>query len=79
MDLPPLTQQPVRHVDGTPDAGYPLRILEAYRQECDCRWSTTGDMDEGTRTLCEMMNKHCAERAMILDAAIARLQQPEDE
>jgi len=36
MKLPELTQQPILHIDGTPDEDYPLRILRAYRRR-DCR------------------------------------------
>jgi len=37
--LPDITQQPIEHVDGTPDNLYPLRILRAYRENCNCMWS----------------------------------------
>lgn len=69
---PNLTQQPVEFLDGTPDAEYPIRILQAYRDNCNCRWSTDteGDCDNPLFTL---MNQHCEERAKILDKAIAVL------
>jgi hypothetical protein len=72
FELPPLTQQAIMHVDATPDEGYPLRILRAYRENCNCRWATTTDgaMD----ALCGMMNEMCDKRAAILDKAIARLE-----
>lgn len=28
-----LTQEPLQHVDGTPDIEYPIRILRAHRQK----------------------------------------------
>ena len=72
--LPPLTQEPFRYVDATPDAGYPLRILRAYRQNCDCRWADNTAGEEPTNPLLKMMNEHCQQRAEILDRAIAILE-----
>lgn len=74
LNLPPLTQQPIMHVDGSPDAGYPLRILRAYRANCDSRYEGSGD--EGARIFCETMNDHQRQRAEILDKAIATLEAP---
>ena len=73
MSLPKLTQQPILHIDGTPNEGYPLRILQAYRQECDCRWAENTDGSVGTNTLLTMMNEYCEQRAEILDRAIEKL------
>ncbi len=50
MDLPPLTQQPIEYVDGTPDLDYPLRILRAYRVNCDARWASDADGSVGVET-----------------------------
>ena len=76
-NLPELTQQPILYVDGTPDKGYPLRILEAYRQECDCKWADTTDGEETENPLLKMMNEHCEKRAEILDRAIKLLREIE--
>jgi len=51
-ELPDLTQQPVEFVDGTPDREYPLRILRAYRENCNCKWETSDEPDP----LLEAMN-----------------------
>jgi hypothetical protein len=67
--LPEITQEPIQHVDATPDEEYPLRILKAYRQNCDARWVSTEP-----NVLIDMMNKHCERRAEILDKAIAVLE-----
>ncbi len=68
--LPEISQEPVMHIDATPDGNYPLRILRAYRQHCDCYWTTnTGN------PLMVAMNKACEERAVILDKAIIILEQ----
>ena len=67
------TQQPIFYVDGTPDSDYPIRILEAYRQDCDCRFSESSTEEEPTNPLLKLMNQHCEERARILDKAIAVL------
>ncbi len=72
-ELPPINGQQILHIDGTPDGDYPLRILRAYRQNCDCRW---GDTTEGTDTenpVLKMMNDNCEQRAKLLDGAIKKL------
>ena len=74
IKLPELTQQPVLFVDGTPNEGYPLRILQAYRQQCDCRWAESTDGTEPQNPVLRQMNEDCDKRAEILDRAIAQLQ-----
>lgn len=69
MTLPEISQQPIIHVDATPDENYPLRILRAYRENCNCEWVSDTD-----NPLIDQMNKHCRQRAVILDAAIAVLE-----
>ena len=73
MPLPELTRQGVQYLDATPDEGYPLRILQAYRQLCDCKWAESTDGSEPQNPLLRLMNEHCDKRAEILDRAIARL------
>lgn len=63
--LPPITQQQILHVDGTPDAKYAIRILEAYRENCRCKFAS-----EPPNPLWDAMNVHQDERAAILDEAI---------
>ena len=67
--LSPLTQELIHYVDGTPNADYPLRLLRAYRQRADCRWSDTSE-GGAESTLLVAMNEHCRQRAAILDAAL---------
>ncbi len=74
MAFPKLTQQPIERVDATPDDGYPLRILRAYRQLCDCLWSVEGDVDS---TMYDIMNEHNRQRAIVLDKAIDQLAKAE--
>ena len=73
MDIPPLTQEPIKHVDATPDEGYALRILRAYRENCNCRWEYIGD-SKTSKELIEAINHACEERGRILDEAIAILE-----
>ena len=73
LDLPPLTQQPIMHIDGTPDAAYPVRILRTYREQCNVRWEVQG-LDEAKTLIYETMNQHQRERAALLDVAIRVLQ-----
>lgn len=69
MALPKISQLPIIHVDATPDKNYPLRILRAYRENCNCIW--TSDTDN---PLIDQMNKDCRQRAVLLDSAIAVLE-----
>lgn len=69
-ELPDISQEPMMHIDGTPNEDYPLRILRTHRQNCDCRW--TSDLE---RPLVAAMNKMYEQRAIILDKAIAILEQ----
>jgi len=73
-NLPELTQEPIHYVDSTPDEGYPLRILQAYRENCNSRWSDSAS-GENMNPLYDLMNKHQEQRAEILDRAIEKLQQ----
>lgn len=73
LELPPVTQQPILHVDMTPDEELPLRILQAYRDNCNTRWEVHG-LDEDKSRIYDMMNDHCEQRAEILDRAIALLE-----
>ena len=68
--LPDLTQQPVQFIDATPDEEYPLRILRAYRENCNCKWSSDTE-----NALIKAMNEMNDKRAEILDRAIERLAQ----
>ena len=77
--LPNLTEEPILHIDYTPDEDLPIRILSAYRSNCNVKWLVVGLPKEETK-LYDMMNKNCDERAEILDRAIAKLkEQPHDE
>ncbi len=69
MALPETTQEPIIHVDATPDDDYPLRILRAYRENCNCKW-----VADPPSALTDMMNEHCDKRAAILDKAIECLE-----
>lgn len=69
LDLPPLTQQPIIAVDGTPDPKYAIRVLRAYRENCNCKWHS-----EPQDPMWDMMNVHQDERAAILDEAIQVLE-----
>lgn len=68
--IPELTRQPVLHVDATPDSAYPLRILRAYRENCDYKF-----IADPQSPLITMMNEHNDQRAIILDRAIAILEE----
>ena len=67
--LPDVTQQPIIHVDATPDAEYALRILKAYRENCNCKWASDPE-----NALIKFMNETNDERARILDKAIKTLE-----
>ena len=69
-----LTQGYLKFVDATPDEGYPLRILRAYREDCDCMFSDNTVGEEPTSPLLKLMNEHNRQRAVILDKAIVLLE-----
>ena len=71
MGLPEVTQQPILYVDGTPTDDYPLRILRAYRENCNCRWVS----EPRPNPLIDLMNEYCEKRAKILDRAIRILKE----
>jgi len=73
MDLPKLTCELLLVVDMTPDSNLPLRILRAYRQNCDSMWEVHG-FTEKQKLIYDEMNLHQIQRAMILDEAILRLE-----
>ena len=70
MEFPEMTQQSIIHIDATPDDGYVLRILQAYRENCNSKWatSTNGECDN---PIFDLMNKHQDQRAELLDKAIS--------
>ena len=62
-----------KHVDATPDEDYPLRILRAYREDCNLAWATTTDGTPSDSLLVKALNDLQMQRAAILDRAIAAL------
>jgi len=62
-----------KHIDGTPDGNYALRILRAYREACNTKWIIVGE-HEKPRALYDAMNKHQDLRAKELDKAIEILE-----
>jgi len=67
-----------KHIDATPDESYPLRILRAYRADCDARWEETAAGQRVTQPLTVALNKMQDQRAVILDRAIAALRGEEE-
>jgi len=72
MKIPTLISQKEIDIDEAPNKNYPLRILKAYRDKCNCKWETNADSK--TKSLWEIMNEHQDQRAKILDKAIAILE-----
>jgi hypothetical protein len=68
------TKEPIEYVDATPDEGYPLRILKAYRENCDRKWSDNLSGVEPQNPLIKMLNDQCDRRAEFLDSAIKFLE-----
>jgi hypothetical protein len=63
-----------KHIDATPNEGYPLRILRVYREACDLRWEEIGDGSiRNPSALLSAMNATQDVRAAILDRAISKL------
>ena len=72
--LPPLTQQPILHIDMTPTPDLALRILKAYLHDCDCMWADNTGGEETKHPLLVMMNEDNKKRARILNEAIRILE-----
>ena len=73
MKIPKLTQEPMLHVDLTPNDDLPLRILRAYRENCNCNWAEDTDGGEVKNPVLVMMNENNQTRRGILDKAIELL------
>lgn len=58
-------------VNATPDDEYPIRILQAHRDDCDLEYVTDGS--KTSDTIAKIMNENNAKRAVILDKALAKL------
>lgn len=59
--LPLLNQEPLYHVDGTPNNDYVLRILRVYRHNAGCNW-----VADPPSPLLDEMNRVNALRAKLL-------------
>lgn len=70
MAIPELSRAPLLHVDATPDADYPLRILRAYRANATALWEASDELQE----IYEQMNQDQLQRQRVLDAAIGVLE-----
>ena len=57
-------------VDGTPDGGYAIRILEAYRIRCDFKHTVHESYDPSLRDYLNGLNEVQDKRAVELDKAI---------
>ncbi len=71
--------EPFKAVDSTPDGGYALRILEAYRAELDCRIEIVGDGEWDENDQFEVLCKRQEQRAAELDKAIEVLREEKEE
>lgn len=71
--IPEVTQQVIIHIDATPDDEYVLRILRAYRANCNCKWAGSGPS-----LLVDFMNDCTDKRAKLLDEAIFILEHCND-
>ena len=65
-------KQAIMYIDATPEKNYVLRILMAYRENCNIKWCTGTD---GTcdNPLYQKMNEDQEKRAKLLDEAILKL------
>lgn len=65
-------KQEILFIDATPDEEYPLRILEAYRANCDTKWVTDTD-GNCSNPMFQQMNEDQNKRAELLNDAIKKL------
>ena len=71
-EWPKSKPEPLLHVDATPDENYALRILQAYRQNCNCKYEVHG-LPKKQIIFWDMMNELQDQRAKVLDKAIETL------
>lgn len=71
--LPPLTQEPILHLDMSPTSDLAVRILRIYRENCNCNWAndTNGKVND---PMLQLMNENNKQRAVLLDEAIKILE-----
>jgi hypothetical protein len=77
MSIPEIVNRPLFSIDMTPDSSLPIRILQAYRAECDSRWSISG-LSPTQSAVYDAINLHQEQRAVILDGAILALMDARD-
>lgn len=63
-----VNKKPILHVDATPNEGFVLRILEAYKHDATVRFVFTHKSP-----LLELMNEHQEMRLKLLNDAIDKL------
>ena len=63
-------------IDATPDGNYALRILQAYREDCNTSWSDNTAGLKIKNPLIKELNQLQVDRAKELDRAIKRLSVP---
>lgn len=66
------TNELILHVDMTPDAGLPLRVLRAYRANCDIRILGDASLEGSKRG--EVALQKQLQRAALFDKAITTLE-----
>jgi len=69
-----MNRQEYKFIDATPDENYPLRILKAYRKDCDFIWSSSSSEIKEDSPLIKAMNDAQHKRAEVLDKAIRILE-----
>lgn len=70
-----IIREPIINVDATPDIEYPIRILKAYRENCNCVWTDNTIGEEPANPIYRQMNEDCRKRVAILDKAIRILEE----
>ena len=69
-----MKQQENLFIDATPDEDYPIRILKAYRERANYKYSKSkGEINLTNEPIMKAMNDAQDRRAEILDRAIAKL------
>lgn len=61
-------------LDETPDSGLAVRVLQAYRRECDIKEDVPPVSCTGARRVTIASNEYQDQRAALIDDAIATLE-----
>lgn len=68
----------IRHVDMTPDENLPIRIIEAYYQNCKVKFNLD-NIDDDSKEVCKFLNESAEHGEKILEKVLEVLKANKDQ